>query len=184
MIPTDPSCHDCRLTLQDPGEAGGQGRDAWVQRGPLASKSRVGPVNLHLASGCQQGGEGSVAVDFSVWLFGSISWWLVYFSGCSHSPSTPSLATDTSVSEFCFFSAPPLKKSLSSNPLNLQSHPQKWVFCQAMVFPHWCIIMSGCVSLRRSCGLANLCPCDMGMLEKSGKNLPWKNLHLQSSKVS
>lgn len=109
MIPTDPSCHDCRLTLQDPGEAGGQGRDAWVQRGPLASKSRVGPVNLHLASGCQQGGEGSVAVDFSVWLFGSISWWLVYFSGCSHSPSTPSLATDTSVSEFCFFSAPPLK---------------------------------------------------------------------------
>lgn len=61
---------------------------------------------------------------------------------------------------------PPLKKSLSSNPLDLQSHRQKWVFCQGMVFPHWRIIMSGCVSLRRSCGLANLCPCDDGHVGK------------------
>lgn len=62
---------------------------------------------------------------------------------------------------------PPLRKSLPSGPLDLQT-----------------TMAVKAVSWSRPYNSGHLCPSDNGHGEKSGKNLSWKNLHLQSSKGS
>lgn len=145
---------------------GNKSTDSWVQPWTPASKSWVDLVNLHFASWCLT--KVGKAIDFFIQLFESISWWLVYFSGCFQSPSIPSLAIDTYLSEFCSFAGPHLLLRNLSPPIHLTFKATLMVkvgllpgnFISTLAF------VSGCVSSRRSCDLANLCPCDDGHVGK------------------